>query len=225
MKKLFIVANWKSHKTEQEAKDWFAALQSFDYSEAGLDHKEIIVCPPLPLLYTLKSLITTQNTQNLPLRIGSQNISPFDDGAYTGEVSANMLKDAASYVIIGHSERRNYFAENDELLSQKVEQAVAQDITPIFCVQGKDTPVPKQASFIAYEPVFAIGSGTPDTPESAESVAAFFKEQAHTQQVIYGGSVKPENVNAFTQMPHIDGVLPGGASLDAASFYQIIVNA
>ncbi len=219
MKKLFIIGNWKSYKTLFDVNEWIDGISDFDFS--GHESKEIIVCAPFTLLLQLKSLISEKN---LPIKIGAQNISPFEEGAYTGEINGEQIKEFADYVIIGHSERRANFSETDEVLEKKVKLAREHGLKIIFCVQGSDTPIPEGVDVVAYEPIFAIGSGNPDTPENAESVAKKIKERAGVKFIIYGGSVKPENVNSFTSKILIDGVLPGGASLDPDKFSRIISN-
>lgn len=219
MKKLFIIANWKSNKNIEEATQWIQGMSSFKFPPA--EEKEVIICPPFTLLSTLKSLI---DGEKLPIKIGSENLSPFGQGAYTGEESAEQVKEFAEYVILGHSERRKNFGETDEVLSQKVKKALDNNLTPIYCVQGIDTPIPAGVQLVAYEPVFAIGTGTPDTPEDAEFVAKTIKEKHSVKYVIYGGSVTGEDVRKFTQLPSVDGVLVGGASLDAEKFIKIIEN-
>lgn len=224
MKKLFIVANWKSHKTTEEATEWLTHMAEGREQRAESEkHKDVIVCASFTLLPAMKAFITKHN---LPIKLGAQDVSPFEAGAYTGEVNAEQLKHFVEYVIIGHSERRNYFGETDEMLSKKVQRAKLSKLTPIFCVQGKETPIPEEVTVVAYEPVEAIGSGHPDTPEDADEVAKTIKKQHPTvQYVLYGGSVTAENVKNFTKMSSIDGVLVGGASLDAAHFDQIIEKA
>lgn len=220
MKKLFIIANWKSYKTTSEAIEW---LQAFKNSQLTIDkeEKEIIACPSFTLLSSMKSFIVEKN---LPIKLGAQNISPFGEGAYTGEENANQVKEFAEFVIIGHSERRKNFSETDEMLSQKVQIVLEHNLIPIFCIQGVDTPIPQGVTFVAYEPVTAIGTGNPDTPENAEKVAHLIKQKYGTQYVIYGGSVTGDNIRTFTQMSSIDGVLVGSASLDVGKFIQIIEN-
>ena len=185
---------------------------------------EIILCPPFTLLHPLKLLITNYQ---LPIKLGAQNISPFPDGAYTGEISARMLKElGVEYVIIGHSERRKYFGESEQILENKVKEALDVNIIPIFCVQGKTTPVPERVKIIAYEPVFAIGTGNPDTPEDGNKIALSFKERLSQDTVVlYGGSVTPENVRSFCLQENISGVLVGEASLDPKKFSEIVQNA
>lgn len=219
MKKTFIIANWKSNLTSSEANSWFQRLKIKDLR---LTNKEIIVCPSFTVLPILKSLIINHKSS---IKLGTQNISPFDEGAYTGEVNGDQIKEFADFVIIGHSERRKNFLESDKVLFKKVELANEYGLTPIFCVQGKEIQVPSNSNIVAYEPINAIGTGHPDTPESAEEIASFFKKNYNAQYVLYGGSVTSKSVKEFTQMPNIDGVLVGGASLDAQEFYTIIQNA
>ncbi len=219
MKKVFIVANWKSNKDESEAKDW---LDGFKIQNLELINKEIIICPPFTLLSQVASEVISRK---LKVKVGAQNISPFDGGAYTGEINGKQIKEFVDYVIIGHSERRQNFSETDETLFRKVDQALKYDLTPIFCVQGKETKVPPNVAIVAYEPIDAIGTGQSDTAENAEEVASFFKKNYNVQYTLYGGSITSKNVKEFTQMPNIDGVLIGGASLDVKEFYAIIQNA
>lgn len=220
MKRKFIVANWKSNKTESEAKNWLSAMSSL--KDQDLSNKEIIVCPSFVHLPAMKAFI---EEQKLPIKLGAQNVSPFDEGAYTGEVSAKQIKEFAESVIIGHSERRKNFLESDEMLFEKMKLAKQYGLTPLFCVQGKETQTPSNSNIVAYEPIDAIGTGHPDIPENAEDVASFFKKDYNVVHVLYGGSVTSKNVKQFTQMPNIDGVLIGRASLDAKEFYAIIQNA
>jgi triosephosphate isomerase len=219
MKKALIVANWKSNKTILQAEEWFQRLQIKDLR---LTNKELVICPSFTSLPLLNSLIINHKSS---MSLGAQDISPFDEGAYTGEISAKQIKEFADYVIIGHSERRINFNESDEMLFKKVDLAIQHGLTPIFCVQGKETQIPSGITMIAYEPINAIGTGHPDTPENAQEMASFFKKIYNVQCVLYGGSVVSGNVKEFTQMSNIDGVLVGGASLDAQEFYKIIQNA
>lgn len=221
MKKLFIIANWKSNKTTEEANEWLQNLANSGL-ESG-ENKVAIVCAPFTLLPLLKSY---SDEVTLPVSFGSEDVSPFEEGAFTGEVSAHEVREFAEYAIIGHSERRNLLNEDDELLAKKVAMAVKNTLTPIFCVQDENTPIPQEVTLVAYEPIAAIGSGHPDTPENAERVVKAIKEKnPQVQYVLYGGSVTPENINTFTQSPSIDGALIGGASLDAQKFIQLVQNA
>jgi len=220
MKKLFIVANWKSYKSTSEVEKWFETISNSQLT-ANKEEKEIIVCAPSIFIPKVKELSVKLN---LPISVGAQDVSPFGEGAYTGAVNVKQIKEFCEYTIIGHSERRKEFKEDDEMLAKKVKISLEASLFPIFCVQGADTPIPDGVKIAAYEPVWAIGSGTPDTPENAEKVIKEIKEKNKVEYVLYGGSVKGENVNGFTNMPSIDGVLVGGASLDPDSFVQIIKN-
>lgn len=214
MKKLFVVANWKSNKTTIEAENWLQVVQNSE--------KEVVICPP----FTLLSLVSSEvRTKQLRVKIGAQDISSFGEGAYTGEINGKQIKEFADYVIIGHSERRKNFGETDEILFEKMRLAKENGLIVIFCVQGKETKIPVNTDIVAYEPINAIGTGNPDTPENADDVAAYFKANFQVSGVLYGGSVTAANVNSFTQKPNIDGILVGNASLDAQEFYKLIKNA
>lgn len=232
MKKLFIIANWKSNKTESEAKNW---LQNFKVQDLGLTNKEIIVCPPFTLFSGFKSSIINLNSS---LKLGAQDISPFDEGAYTGEVTGRQIKEFADYVIIGHSERRSHFGETDEIIVKKIEQAVKNNLTPLICISNKEqiSIIAKTINIlnsqfstfnflVAYEPTFAIGSGIADTPQNANDIGLEIKKFLKEAYVLYGGSVTPQNVNSFTNMPLIDGVLVGKVSLNPQEFSAVIANA
>lgn len=214
---LYIVANFKSHKTQVDAERWLREFKNIKIEA----EKKIIVCPPFTLLPFFKSFI---QENSLHLSLGSQNISPFDEGAYTGEENAKQIKEFADYVLIGHSERRTNFNEDENILEKKCEIALRYELTPIFLVQSEKNIVPLGVELVAYEPIFAIGSGNPDTPENADKVAALVN-QSRNYKILYGGSVNPQNVNNFTRLDNINGVLVGGASLEAHEFVQIIENA
>lgn len=222
MEKRFIVANWKSNKTMSEATEWLTHLSSKIYNLVKSNHKEIILCPPYTLLPIVRSFIIDHR---LPINLGAQDVSSFTEGQYTGEVNAKQVKEFAEYVIIGHSERREYFHEDAVVLEKKVVMAKENRLTTIFCIQGEDVSIPKGIDIVAYEPTAAIGTGKPDTPESANSVALATKKRRGVLHVLYGGSVTPDNVSSFTCMPEISGVLVGGASLDPSEFLAIVANA
>lgn len=189
--------------------------------------KQIIICPSFTLLDELAKIIK-QSNPSIKIELGAQDISPFDEGPYTGEQSGGQIAEFVKYVIVGHSERRINFGETDEQVKDKVAIARKYQLEPIFCVQGKDTPVPAGVHIVAYEPPSAISTGTvgePATPQVAEDVAFFYKHERHILYVLYGGSVDPSNVHQYTSLPSIDGVLIGGASLDPVSFSQIIQKA
>lgn len=222
MKKQFIVGNWKSNKTVEETQEWFTDF-ALALHEVGNDiEKSIVLCVPFPLLSLCKQKI---EENHIAMSLGSQDISPFGDGAYTGEVDGHLLKDFVRYTIIGHSERRKYFFETEEILGQKVAMAKAYGIEPIYCISEKDMAIPSGVNIVAFEPLTAIGSGHPDSPENAEEVARFLKEKNSVSYVLYGGSVTAANVRDFTQQISIDGVLPGGASLSPSEFATLIHHA
>jgi triosephosphate isomerase len=222
MKKVLIVANLKSNKNENEAKNWLETFKKIKELNLDLSQKEVIVCPSFTQLFSFFSYFSSNN---IPASLGAQNISPYDEGAFTGEVNAKQIKDFAQYVLIGHSERRKNFAETEDMLTKKVEISLKYGLTPIFLVQGKETPIPQGVKTVAYEPVFAIGTGNPDTPENADAVAGEIKSKTKELRILYGGSVKSENIKSFTAKANIDGVLVGGASLDAEGLLKIIQNA
>lgn len=227
MKKLFIVANWKSHKTVIEGHSFLIAFFHKEMSkwlhEGGDFQKTIVLCPPFTLLASLKESLLESDHKNIKIFLGAQDISPFPAGSHTGEESSEQLSDLVDYVIVGHSERRNEFSESEQMLVQKVAQAKLGGLEPIFCVQGKENEVPKEVRIIAYEPIDAIGSGRVASLDDIESVAAFYKQKMDIHYVLYGGSVTAENVAQITALASIDGVLVGGASLDPHEFSQIVM--
>lgn len=213
------MANWKSNKTESEAKEWFNGIRNY---ELGIREKEIIICPSFTLLPIVKSLI---HNHNLSIKIGAQDISPFDKGAYTGEVNGKQIKEFADYVLIGHSERKKYLFENQELLEKKVAMANTYNLQSIYFIQDSRTQIPHNVSIIAYEPPSSISPGPADTPENAENAAKSILQKQQNAVVLYGGNVTAANVGNFTLMPNINGVLVGRASLNVDEFLQIIQNA
>jgi triosephosphate isomerase len=222
MKKLLIVANWKSNKTSVEATKWLDGIQSSEFRVQNQENKQAIICPPFTLLPQLSAEI---KKAQLPFKLGAQNISTFDEGAFTGEINGKQIKEFAEYVLIGHSERRQNLGETPDMIEKKVVMANKYGLIPILCVQNESTPIPSGVTIVAYEPPSAIGSGKPDTPENAEKVIQTIKENHTITSVLYGGSVTDENVAAFTQMQNIDGVLIGGASLEPTKFLQILLHA
>lgn len=225
MKNIWVIANWKSNKTIAEALDWVSKVGPNIPRDENL---KVVVCPTFSALSEVKKAI---KVGNLPIMVGSQDLSPFGVGAYTGEEPAAYLKEFVDIAVIGHSERRFNFSETDQLVSQKVTRALESEIIPLLCVQEEETPVPDNCSLIAYEPTSAISTGlsnTPgvgraDNPESANIVAVSFKQKYREDlEVIYGGSVDSKNVKGFVAEQGINGVLVGNASLDAEEFIRII---
>lgn len=216
-KNLWVIANWKSNKTISEALDWVSKVGP---QIPKKDNLKVVVCPTFSVISEVKKAVTVGN---YPLMVGSQDLSPYDAGAYTGEESASLLKELVGLSILGHSERRQNFSESDEMVAKKVTQALKDNIIPLVCVQGPDIPIPGGCQLVAYEPVWAIGTGKPDTPENANDVAAKLKQKYREElEVIYGGSVTSQNVKEFIMQENISGVLPGKASLDPQEFISIV---
>lgn len=230
-----------------EAEDF---VKSFQPQISDIDNVEVVLCAPFT---TLGHLISV--TANTNIRIAAQNMHWEDSGAFTGEVAPGMLKSIdCKYVVLGHSERRQYFAETDEAVNKKLKAALKANLTPIACIgeqledreQGKTEAVIKQQfevgfagltseemakTVIAYEPVWAIGTGKTATSQQAEEVCAYIRklieegfgsETAQQVRIQYGGSVKSANVKELMEQPNIDGALVGGASLEPDSFAQIV---
>ncbi len=247
MRKKVIAGNWKMNKDINETTELINGLKAL---YKPIDSVQVIVCPPFPSLALASELL-----KNSGIELGAQNMYPENEGAYTGEVSPKMLKAVGCrYVILGHSERRQYFKETDEFINKKARKALAEDLIPIICVgetleereqnvtaqvvtkqvEGclKDIPAADvEKLIIAYEPVWAIGTGKNATPKQAQEVHELIRKLLTTlytadtaQKVIiqYGGSVKPDNAKDLLHQPDIDGALVGGACLKADSFYAII---
>ncbi|GAA1365201.1 MULTISPECIES: triose-phosphate isomerase [Catellatospora] len=245
-----MAGNWKMNLNHLEA---IALVQklAFSLNEKQLEAVEVAVLPPFTDIRSVQTLV---DGDRLLIEYGAQDISAHTSGAYTGEISGAMLaKLGCSFVTVGHSERRQYHAESDALVNAKVKAALANDITPILCVgEGLDirekgehveytlaqldgglaglTPAEVEKVVVAYEPVWAIGTGKTATPEDAQEVIGAIRAQlAKTQgestaqavRVLYGGSVKAGNVAAIMAQPDIDGALVGGASLDAEEFTRL----
>lgn len=246
MRKPFIAGNWKMNKTLSEAETLVTELKE---ELAGITEVEIAVCPPAVNLTRVYDLIKESN-----IKLGAQNMYWEEKGAFTGELSGAMLKEAGvSYVIIGHSERREYFAETDEGVNRKVRAAFNYGLTPIVCVgetlkereEGKtNDKVRGQVKaalaglnagqvaelVIAYEPIWAIGTGRSATAGDANQVIGYIRDlvredfgvAADKMRIQYGGSVKPDNIEELMAEEEIDGALVGGASLKANSFAEIV---
>lgn len=210
-----VVANLKANKSWDEVSDWID-----DVAEAARNFKGILVfCPSYPFLASSFEKIS-QNSINL--KLGAQDLSHFEQGAYTGEVAASQIADLVKFAIIGHSERRKNFGENDELLALKVENAQKAGIEPIFCVQKDDDFIPADVNIIAYEPVFAIGTGNSDTPENIKEVCEKLRARGEFK-ILYGGSASAQNVKSIIDTSHVDGFLIGATnSLDPQKFIDIL---
>lgn len=244
--KPFIAGNWKMHKTIPEAVEMVKALKE---ESPQLTDAELVVIPPYTMLSEVKKVIEGSTVQ-----LGAQNIFWEEKGAFTGEISPQMLKDAGcQYVTIGHSERRQYFGETNETVNKKIKAALAHELTPIMCIgesleeREKGNTMDKVETqinsgleglgkdeirriVIAYEPIWAIGTGVTATPSQAEEVHSFIREKltekygneiASYAIILYGGSVKPANTYSILKENNINGALVGGASLEADSFIQI----
>ncbi len=247
MRRPVLAANWKLHKTQAETR---AFLEKFKPLVAQSNHCEIVVCPPFT---SLGAAVAAARNSNIA--IGAQDVFWEKKGAYTGEVTAAMLADAGcQHVIVGHSERRQYFHETDGEVSRKLLAVLSAGLTPIVCVgetlqerEAKATEAVLARQFlgacnaltttqfsriiVAYEPVWAIGTGQTATPELAAAAHRFLRQQADERfgapaaqelRILYGGSVKPDNVKSLMAQREIDGGLVGGASLEPESFAAIV---
>jgi triosephosphate isomerase len=250
MRKVIIAGNWKLNKTSREALMLVEELKREVVNIEGID---IVVCPPFTALETVSEAIMETN-----IALGAQNIYWQDSGAFTGEISAPMLKDlSVKYAIIGHSERRQFFGETNETVNKRIRAALSHGLTPIVCVGENLAERESNKTFdviknhcegslanltteevgkivLAYEPVWAIGTGKTATPEQAQEVHAYIRqlltkmfnaEVANSIRIQYGGSVTPENIASLIAKPDIDGALVGGASLKAPSFAAIVKSA
>lgn len=224
-KNIWVIANWKSNKTIPEALDWISKVGP---QIPRIETLKVVVCSTFSSLSELK---TTIQVGNFPMMMGTQDLSPFGVGAYTGEEPAALLKGLVELSILGHSERRKNFGETDEMVAKKVQQALENSIIPLVCVQDDRGIVPKDCKMIAYEPIWAISTGltnTPgvgrvDNPKDASAVARVYKQNYGEElEVIYGGSVDSTNVKGFTQEADIAGVLVGSASLNAEEFVRVV---
>jgi len=246
MRRTIIAGNWKMYK------DILESSQLVEEIKQGAIPSNVtaIVCPPFTSLAIIGNMIKGSS-----VKLGAQNMSEHDEGAFTGEISWNMIKSTgAEYVILGHSERRQYFQESNELINLKVKKALEKGLKPIVCVgerldereQGITEPIVKtqvkgvlaglnssdiENTTIAYEPIWAIGTGKTATPQQAQDVHKMIRKLvaqlydwpvADRLVIQYGGSVKPENANDLLSQPDIDGALVGGASLKAEGFLQIL---
>jgi len=251
MRNFLIAGNWKMNCGPEKAVSLLGEIQNL--KPAISDSVEVLVCPPFISLPQTSNLLNGDQSQQISL--GAQNMHFRDNGAYTGEVSATMLKEVhCRYVIIGHSERREYFGETDITVNYKVIKALQESLKPVICVgetlqqrkndhhfrivkkqvQSALNEIEKEQSgniVIAYEPVWAIGTGETATPEQAQEMHRMIRDtveelyttrQADNLQILYGGSMKTHNAQELLEQPDVDGGLIGGASLEAESFVTII---
>ena len=247
MRKTIIAGNWKMYKNADEAS---VLVKEIVDNVAGVDDVDVVVCPTFTSLAAVSNILKNTNVQ-----LGAQNMHWEEQGAYTGEISANMLLTlGCRFVILGHSERRSYFFETDEIVAKKVYAAIRSGLTPIVCVgetlEEREGGVTKEiverqvkgafeligsdefhGTVIAYEPVWAIGTGKTATSEQAQEVHSFIRdlltglfgrETASKTRIQYGGSMKPENASELLSMDDIDGGLIGGAALNAEAFGIIV---
>jgi triosephosphate isomerase len=247
MRKPMMAGNWKMNNNIEQS---VALVKEICALEPDTNAVDCVVCPPFVCISSVEYA-----AQGSDIGIGAQNMHWEESGAYTGEVSAPMLTDIAEYVIIGHSERRQYFAETNETVNKKVHSALAHGLTPIMCVgesleqnQAGETQAfvgeqvkaglaglnaeQVQKTIIAYEPIWAIGTGLAATAEQAQEICGgtvraavrdvFGPEVAENVRVLYGGSTKPSNISEIMQQPDIDGALIGGAALKAADYCDMV---
>ena len=238
MRKIVIAGNWKMYKTRAESLEFLQGFMSC-LTETP-EEREVVLCVPFTSLAVL-----SKNLHGSRIRLGAQNVHWQESGAFTGEISGPMLSElGVRYVIVGHSERRQYFGETDETVNLRLKAAQKYDLIPILCVgetkQQRDAGeteahifsqlekdlvgVDQQKLVIAYEPIWAIGTGDTCETKEANRVIGLIRSKLTNPDVPiqYGGSVKPENIDEVMVMPEIDGVLVGGASLEARSFSRIV---
>jgi triosephosphate isomerase len=247
MRTPIVAGNWKMNKTVEEARSLVFSMSLKLREIGGVDK---VLCPPFPALVAVSALL-----QGTDIGLGAQNLHWEESGAYTGEVAPNMVAEFCQYVIIGHSERRAYFGETDETVNKKVHAALVHGLTPIVCVGETEDeyesertgevvrrqislgladvdPAEAAGIIVAYEPIWAIGTGKASSGENANAVLAdyirpaladlFGGDTAQAIRIQYGGSVKGNNADEFFSQPEIDGALVGGASLKADDFVAIV---
>jgi len=216
----YVIANWKANKNIDQAKDWIDLFLKNDFNRIK-NKVQIIICPPFPFI----SFINQKLKNYLFIKTGAQDVSCFESGTYTGEVTAENLSSLVTYVIIGHSERRRYCNETDKIVFKKVVLAKKYGIEPLFCIRNEKDLIPAQLKFVVYEPVYAISNGTGQgNNEPLEKVLEMKKilKLENNIKFIYGGSVNEKNATYYLKSNQIDGVLVGGASLNPDRFYKII---
>ena len=249
-RKPIIAGNWKMYRTASEA---LALVNALKREIAGIEHVEVVLCPPFTALYAVSTML-----QDSEIKLGAQNVHWEKEGAFTGEIAPGMLKELfVRYAIVGHSERRQFFGETDAGVNKRAKGALANGLRPIVCVgetlQHRDAGMTDAVvieqlegslagftkddileSVIAYEPVWAIGTGRNATPQQAQEVHCLIREMlgkafdpatAAKVRIQYGGSVKAANATDLLSQPDVDGALVGGASLDAKGFADIVKSA
>lgn len=245
MRKKIIAGNWKMNLDINESKQLIENIKNSEFDK----DKEVIIFPPYVSLQ-----LAEEELKDTDIKLGAQNLCQYDDGAYTGEVSAKMLKAlGVDSVLVGHSERRTIFSENDQVINTKVKQGLENGLRVVLCL-GESEDIREEAKhedfvreqilkdldkieakigqlIIAYEPIWAIGTGKTCDPKDAEKMCKFIRDQlaslygqefAEKTRILYGGSVKPENAKELLEKENIDGALVGGASLDSKKFLDII---
>ncbi|MFR6152942.1 triose-phosphate isomerase [Peptoniphilus harei] len=241
MRKKYICGNWKMNKTSSEALEFAKEINKFEFNKV-----DVLLAPSFVTLESLRKNLKDE------IKVAGQNVSQFDEGAFTGEVSTTMLKDiGVDDVIIGHSERREKFSESDEIINAKVKKALVDDLSVILCLgesleikeEGREVDFVREELLksldgvedlenltIAYEPIWAIGTGKTCSSEDAEKMCREIRnvidekygEISQKTRILYGGSVKPSNAGEILSKENIDGVLVGGASLKTSDFIEII---
>lgn len=245
MRKKIIAGNWKMNLDINESKQLIENIKNSEFDK----NNEVIIFPPYVSLQ-----LAEEELKDTDIKLGAQNLCQYDDGAYTGEVSAKMLKAlGVDSVLVGHSERRTIFSENDQVINTKVKQGLENGLRVVLCL-GESEDIREEAKheefvreqilkgldkiearvgqlIIAYEPIWAIGTGKTCDPKDAEKMCKFIRDQlaslygqefAEKTRILYGGSVKPENAKELLEKENIDGALVGGASLDSKKFLDII---
>ena len=210
----YFIANWKANINLEEALNW---INKFLTMPSRNDRFKMVICPPAHLIFPINLRLKESEI----ISLGVQDLSSFESGNYTGEITAKSLQGLVDYAIIGHSERRKYFNEVYDLLSKKVLLAKKYQIEPIFCVRGENDPIPPSVRIVAYEPVYAIGSGNNEPIGKVLEVKQKLKLPKNAV-FIYGGSVNKNNISSYLHCQEIDGLLIGNASLDAKEFHDIV---
>lgn len=215
MAKKLLIANWKSHKTALEASDFFNVLKD---SQVNFEDKEVVICPSFT---TLSTCFNEINTLHLPVSLGAQTISSHDEGAFTGEISARQIKEFATYVIIGHSERRMYQNESDKEISLKIKKAKEVGLIVILCIQDENSFIDETADIVAYEPPSAIGTGNAAEPLRVQGVFKKLIDKT-SARLLYGGSITSSDIQSYSSVKGLEGFLVGGASLNPHEFLALI---